>query len=188
MFVWTFVRANATARRIARNERALAPMRKKDIARKSDVREFLGEAQELRQEGQRAGQSDFTVLHARQVSLFDEAVTESISSIDTIKSFMFIFAVFLAFGAIVKGVGVAELPKTADELRPFAFNLLKALALAYVPSTACMGSFLILHALGSMLHVHAQRLRVKFDKAAYRVAIFGRPADEVLQGGMRVSS
>ncbi len=188
MFLWTFVRGHRTARMISRNERALHHLEQGDSTNPCEIHDYLEEAVQLRNEGiTEAKQSDFSMLHQRQVALFDEAVTENVSSIDTMKSFMFIFAVFLAFMSIVSGVGLSVLPNSAEELRPFAFGLLKALGLAYVPGTACIGSFLILHVLGSMLHVHAQRLRVRFDLAVYRVAIIGRDVAESLTGGSRVS-
>lgn len=178
---WTFVlRGHRTARMIAHNERALDRLGRNFFLVESEALDCLEEGRTLRTEGHQAGQTDFSQLHQRQVSYFEKALTADITIIENVQFRLFITGVFLAFLSIVIGVGLAQYPQAVENLSPFLFGLMKALGLAYVPGLVCIGSFMILAELVSILKAHTNRLVRQFDLAAYRVAIVGRPIEASL--------
>lgn len=182
IFVWTFaLRGHRTARKIAHNERALDKLARGAQPALCEATLRLAEARMLRNEGIReAKQTDFSMLHERQVSAFEDTLSEDLTVIDSVKLRMLVIAIFLAFLSIVSGIGAAALPTNVESVTPFLFGLLKALGLAYVPGLACFGSFLILHELGNFLGTHVRCLCRRFDLASYRVAVIGRAPEESL--------
>lgn len=139
----------------------------------TEVQSILRRAMYLRSAGTQKGQTDFSVLFNLMSERFDSSITAALVRIDTIRVFLFFAGLLFTVIGIVQGFASQQYPTNPEEAKLFSFTIIKALGLAYLPATECLGSTLILFVLSNTLQSQAAMLKERFDEMLYNVTFIG---------------
>ncbi|HUO50079.1 MAG TPA: hypothetical protein VMU25_00690 [Candidatus Paceibacterota bacterium] len=178
LFCWAYVVIGHTAARdVSHNERMLDLLKRNIVLAVdtgTDLEVSLKEAYEMRHMMATTGQRDGLGLMLERVQKkFEDRLMQGVSRIDTVRIFLFFFGLFCTLIGIVQGFASQQIPTNPEEAKLYSFAIIKALGLAYVPATACIGSTLILYVLSVSLQQRIGEIVEGFEDLAFRVVVLG---------------
>jgi biopolymer transport protein ExbB/TolQ len=173
IFAFTYGKTgHRAARTISYSEHAVDMLNRNiPLIGQSDVRECLAEAIVRRERGFAKGQTDFgTLFELTREKIRDRLMTD-VDRIENVRTLMFFIGLFCTIIGIIQGFALQLLPTNPEESKVYAFTIIKALGLAYLPGAGCIGSALLFHVLGIMLQTRASALLSRFDDVLYSVIL-----------------
>jgi hypothetical protein len=174
VFLYAYYSAHGVARELAASSEAFAVFHQKGTVNLDTVfGSVVGETIQLRDEHAKAKVGEFALLYQRACDQVADRLEAGINHIDGIRVFLFFLGLTITLMGMVAGFAYMSIPADAEQAKQFAFNIIKALGLAYLPATSCMLAGLVLYII-----THWQRNRVsevleRFDATLYRVAVLG---------------
>ena len=176
IFLYTYiVHGHQAAKRLSKNHLALQCIESGGSMYHdgTEVEISLKEVLNLRKAGVEAGQSDFSKLYEVAEDQFEDQISVRIGQIDTIRVFLFFVGLLFTVVGIVQGFAFQQSPTNAEEAKMYSSAIIKALGLAYLPATECLGATLILFVLSNLLQSHANALIAGFRRVLYRAVFLG---------------
>lgn len=178
VFVWAYgLLGHQAALVLGQNERMLGLLEGGLTvvgATRTDAGRLLDEGQNLRARGAEVGQTDFALLYEIISEKMRRVLEGRVERIDKIRVFLFFVGLLFTLIGVVQGFATQQFPTNPEEAKLYSFTIIKALGLAYLPATMCIGSTLALYVLSNQLQERVSETMERFDAKLYQVAILGQ--------------